>query len=489
MTFTSLTFLIFFTVVFGLYWIAPQRRVQNYILLGASYLFYGWWDWRFCGLIFFSSFVDYVCALKVDSSSSRRGTRLWLISSLVINLGLLGYFKYANFFLDSFYQVFGHFGFSDSGLLKVVLPVGISFYTFQTISYTIDVYRGKLKATRSLVDYLVYVSFFPQLVAGPIERGAHLLPQFLKPRVFDPSLAADGMRQILWGCVQKMVIADNLGSRIVNPVYADLAASSGPLVMIATICFAFQIYCDFAAYSNIAIGASKLLGFDLMKNFAYPYFSQSVDEFWRRWHISLSTWFRDYLYIPLGGSRCSSTRYCVNVLITFGVSGLWHGASWTFVIWGLLNGLGVLPGILGGKVDAAKTDARATPGGDRLVPSFAVTGRMLKTFAFICLTWVFFRANTIGEAFNGLVAIPMDLFSIDAWRDVKVLLFQDDGITIVAMMLAFVSAEWVSRRFDHPLQSLILRPMIIRWAVYLILVILAMLFFPMQPSEFIYFQF
>jgi alginate O-acetyltransferase complex protein AlgI len=289
--------------------------------------------------------------------------------------------------------------------------------------------------------------------------------------------------------VQKMVIADNLGYRIVNPVYADLAASSGPLVMIATICFAFQIYCDFAAYSNIAIGASKLLGFDLMKNFAYPYFSQSVDEFWRRWHISLSTWFRDYLYIPLGGSRCSSTRYCVNVLITFGVSGLWHGASWTFVIWGLLNGLGVLPGILGGKVDAAKTDARATPGGDRLDPSFAVTGRMLKTFAFICLTWVFFRANTIGEAFNGLVAIPMDLFSIDAWRDVKVLLFQDDGITIVAMMLAFVSAEWVSRRFDHPLQSLILRPMIIRWAVYLILVILAMLFFPMQPSEFIYFQF
>ena len=489
MTFTSLTFLIFFSLVFLLYWGLNERRSQNMLLLAASYLFYGWWDWRFCGLILFSSLVDYFGAIRVDQSQTKARAKFWLLVSVVINLSLLGYFKYANFFLDSFYQIMGSFGWSDSGLLKIILPVGISFYTFQTISYTIDVYRKKIKPTRSLPDYLVYVSFFPQLVAGPIERGAHLLPQFLNKRRFDPKLASDGMRQILWGCAQKIVIADNLGPRIVSPVYADLSASSGPLIIIATVCFAFQIYCDFAAYSNIAIGVSKLLGFDLMKNFAYPYFSQSVDEFWRRWHISLSTWFRDYLYIPLGGNRCGRSRYAFNVLFTFGVSGLWHGAAWTFVVWGLLNGLGVLPGILKSENSANKSAPGALPGGSNLLPSFGVIWRILFTFSFICLTWVFFRANSLTDALAGLAQIPKGIFNPSLWQDALVFLRSDDGLTAVLMLCVFVGFEWIARSHDHALQCLKTLPTSMRWGCYFLIWLLTLIFFPMQPSEFIYFQF
>lgn len=489
MTFTSLTFLLFLALVFVGYWSLNGRRHQNYLLLAASYTFYGWWDWRFCGLILFSSLVDYVAAQAIDGSRLALRRKVYLGLALSINLLLLGYFKYANFFLESFYELMGGFGLTDSGLLKIVLPVGISFYTFQTISYTIDVYRRKLSATRSLPDYLVYVSFFPQLVAGPIERGSHLLPQFLKPRIFDPVVATDGMRQILWGCVQKMVIADNLGNRIVNPVYADLASASGPEVVLATVCFAFQIYCDFAAYSNIAIGAAKLFGFDLMKNFAYPYFSQSVDEFWRRWHISLSTWFRDYLYIPLGGNRCSRSRYAFNVLFTFGISGFWHGAAWTFVVWGILNGLGVLPAMLKSDKNKTKQVSREIPGGPGKLPGWPVLWRMGLTFAFICLTWVFFRADSIGNAFLALASIPRDFLNMQAWRDIYILLRSDEGLVAIFMTMLFVSAEWAGRRYDHPLQAVVNAPVAFRWAVYLFLWMLAIMFFPMQPSDFIYFQF
>ena len=489
MTFTSLTFILFLGLVFAGYWSLKGRRSQNYLLLAASYTFYGWWDWRFCGLILLSSLVDYIAAQTIYSARSSFRRKAYLGIAVTINLVLLVYFKYANFFLESFYELWGTLGFSDSGLLKVVLPVGISFYTFQTISYTIDVYRGKIQATRSLPDYLVYVSFFPQLVAGPIERGSRLLPQFLKPRTFDPVVATDGMRQILWGCVQKMVIADNLGNRIVNPVYADLGASSGPAVIVATVCFAFQIYCDFAAYSNIAIGAAKLLGFDLMKNFAYPYFSQSVDEFWRRWHISLSTWFRDYLYIPLGGNRYSRPRYAFNVVFTFGISGLWHGAAWTFVVWGIMNGLGVLPAMLKSDKNKTKHASKELPGGSGLLPRWSALWRIGLTFAFICLTWVFFRADTIGNAFLALVAIPRDFLDIQLWRDIYILLRSDEGLIMILMTIIFIGAEWVGRRYDHPLQAIINAPVSLRWAVYLLLWILAIMFFPMQPSDFIYFQF
>ncbi len=489
MTFTSLTFTIFLGLVFAAYWKLGTRKKQNLLLLAASYCFYGWWDWRFCGLIFFSSLVDYLAALKIEGTVAPRRRKTYLIVAVSINLLLLGYFKYANFFLESFYDLFGQLGLGDSGLLKVILPVGISFYTFQTISYTIDVYRGQLKATRSLTDYLVYVSFFPQLVAGPIERGSHLLPQFLKPRAFDPVVASDGMRQILWGCVQKMIIADNLGNRVVNPVYADLGAATGPEVMVATVCFAFQIYCDFAAYSNIAIGAAKLLGFDLMRNFAYPYFSQSVDEFWRRWHISLSTWFRDYLYIPLGGSRCSRSRFVFNVMLTFAISGLWHGAAWTFVVWGLLNGLGVLPGILDAQRHHAKQASREIPGGSRLIPSFPVFVRMVLTFTFICLTWVFFRANSLTDALQGLWAIPRDLLQAPIWLEVFAFLRADEGLVAILFTGLFLAAEWLGRQHPHPLQAVKKYPWPLRWGLYSALCLMALTFFPMQPSDFIYFQF
>ena len=274
-----------------------------------------------------------------------------------------------------------------------------------------------------------------------------------------------------------------------SPVYADLSASSGPLIIIATVCFAFQIYCDFAAYSNIAIGVSKLLGFDLMKNFAYPYFSQSVDEFWRRWHISLSTWFRDYLYIPLGGNRCGRPRYAFNVLFTFGVSGLWHGAAWNFVVWGLLNGLGVLPGILKSENSANKSAPGALPGGSNLFPSFGVIWRILFTFSFICLTWVFFRANSLTDALAGLAQIPKGIFNPSLWQDALVFLRSGDGLTAVLMLCVFVGFEWIARSHDHALQCLKTLPTSMRWGCYFLIWLLTLIFFPMQPSEFIYFQF
>ncbi|MBU1908629.1 MAG: MBOAT family protein, partial [Verrucomicrobia bacterium] len=345
MLFNSIDFAVFLPLVFLLYWFVFQRnlRLQNLFLVVVSYVFYGWWDWRFLFLIAFSTLVDYVVGRGL-AGEERVGRRRLLVGiSLAANLGLLGFFKYYNFFLDNFVAAFTFFGHPlQARSLNIILPVGISFYTFQTLSYTLDVYARRMKANRDPVAFWAYVSFFPQLVAGPIERATRLLPQFLVPRRFNESAAVDGLRQILWGFFKKLVIADTCAVHV-NRIFQDCGAYSGSTLFLGVFLFAFQIYSDFSGYSDIAIGTARLFGFDLMRNFAFPYFSRDHAEFWRRWHISLSTWFRDYLYVPLGGSRGSLAQRVRNTFIIFLVSGFWHGANWTFLVWGALNALYFLP--------------------------------------------------------------------------------------------------------------------------------------------------
>ena len=340
MLFNSLIFPIFLVAAFAIYWLLARAplKVQNLFLIGASYLFYGWWDPRFLSLIFVSSLVDYVVG-RVLAKETRPGRRKTLLTvSLLTNLGILGFFKYFNFFIDSFVELLALVGIeAHVTTLRIILPVGISFYTFQTLSYTIDIYRKKIDHTEDAIAFFAFVSFFPQLVAGPIERAASLLPQFLRKREFELDKAKDGMRQMLWGFFKKVVIADNVAGHV-NTIFDGYHSYDGFTLFLGVFFFAIQIYCDFSGYSDIAIGVARLFGFSLMRNFAFPYFSRDIAEFWRRWHISLSTWFRDYVYIPLGGSRTATrARHIANIIITFTVSGLWHGANWTFVIWGFLN--------------------------------------------------------------------------------------------------------------------------------------------------------
>ena len=482
MTFTSLTFLIFFAVVFALYWGLRTRTAQNVLLVTASYFFYGWWDWRYCLLMVAASFLDFFVGLGLNKAEVPWKRRLLLICGLSGNLGMLGFFKYFNFFAENFQLLAGKLGWSvDDVTLKVVLPVGISFYTFQTMSYSIDIYRRKMRGTTHLLEYLSYVSFFPQLVAGPIERATHLLPQFFKERVFSKAQAADGAKQILWGLFKKMVIADNLAP-IVEAAFSNASSYNGPELALATVFFAFQIYCDFSGYSDLAIGVAKLLGFDLMRNFAYPYFSQSVGEFWRRWHISLSTWFKDYVYFPLGGSRVSRARMVFNVMITFILSGLWHGASWNFLLWGALNGLGVLPDILRAR------HSHRNPGDIPVEhPGFVALGKVFVTFAFICLGWVFFRAATFDDALFVLKRIGLSLGGLQSWGGLLGKHDPTDG-RILILIVCFVAVEWWKRRYLHALvfESW---PRPARWLAYTTLFWLVIYLGTFGSSQFIYFQF
>lgn len=487
MTFTTFTFVLFLTLVCGVYWMLG-RRAQNLLLLVSSYFFYGWWDYRFCALMLISSVVDYWVAIGLDHFG-RRSTRRWLLGvSLGVNLGMLGFFKYVNFFAENLTQLLGSLGWqTDPLLLEVVLPVGISFYTFQTLSYTLDTYFGKIRSSREFIAYMAYVSFFPQLVAGPIERAARLLPQFLAERRFDYTIATDGGRQILWGFVKKMVIADNL-AMVVDAAYRNPAAAGGLPLAFATVCFAFQIYCDFSGYSDIAIGTAKLFGIDLMRNFANPYFSQDVAEFWRRWHISLSTWFRDYVFIPLGGSRGGRWTTAWNIMITFVVSGFWHGASWTFIVWGALNGLAMLPGVFRAGSKRAKLGSRDTPGGEGLVAGPATVARILTTFAFACLTWVFFRAATIGDAMVILRSIGGDALSSQSWIDFGTYFSRlARGGPLMIHLGIFVAVEWLQRRRHHALDLDWPRPL--RWLVYTVLLYDLVGFGTYGQNSFIYFQF
>jgi alginate O-acetyltransferase complex protein AlgI len=482
MTFTTLTFLIFFVLVFAAYWSLRNRMAQNVLLVIVSYIFYGWWDWRFCWLMLAASLLDYFVGLGLDRWTNVTKRKLLLAFGLSCNLGLLGYFKYFNFFAESFRAAAGSIGWHvDTVTVNVILPVGISFYTFQTMSYSIDIYRRKLKATTHIVEYLAYVSFFPQLVAGPIERATNLLPQFLRPRTFSHAQAIEGCRQALWGFFKKMVVADNLAP-IVDAAFDNPSAYNGAELALGTVCFALQIYCDFSAYSDIASGAARLLGFELMRNFAYPYFSQSPAEFWRRWHISLSTWFKDYVYFPLGGNRVPKARMVLNVIITFLLSGLWHGASWNFVIWGALNGLGVLPEIL------RPHHTRRTPSEEPAAQVNAATLlKIAATFAFVCLGWIFFRAATLSDAATVFQRIGSFIVHPQA---VGGLLRADetDGRVFSAVVL-LLALEWIKRRSVHPLVFELRWPQPLRWIAYTILLWTILYLGTFGSAQFIYFQF
>lgn len=477
MLFNSLPFAVFLPLVFLLYWLAGSRRrsLQNALVIVASYVFYGWWDARFLILIVISTIADYAIGLALAGSRSELRRRLLLGLSLAVNLGFLGFFKYFNFFIDSAAALLVSVGMEPNlPTLRIVLPVGISFYTFQTLSYTLDIYRRELEPTRDPLAFFAFVSFFPQLVAGPIERARDLLPQFLAPRRFDRRLAHDGLRQMLWGFVKKMVIADNVSPHV-QAVYGNFGQHDGATVLLATFFFAVQIYCDFSGYSDIAIGSARLFGFNLRRNFAFPYFSRDIAEFWRRWHISLSSWFRDYVFIPLGGSRRSLPRQIVNIIITFTVSGLWHGANWTFVVWGALNGLYYLPLMLSGR----KRNWSGNAAEGRLLPGLREGTAILATFLLTLLAWVFFRAESLAHAFGLLGTIFGTRWTVP-----------DTGEYGRALVLALVglACEWLQRDKQHALDVAAL-PLAVRWALYLVLAASIVVFGSFGSSEFIYFQF
>ncbi len=482
MLFNSIDFAIFLLVVFAIYWLLQKYdlKYQNIFLVIVSYIFYGWWDYRFLSLLFFSSMVDYTVGLLLKKESNKRKRKIYLSISLITNLGLLGFFKYFNFFLDNFIKAFTVFGFQlNISHLSIVLPVGISFYTFQTLSYTIDVFNKKLEPTNDIFSFLAFVSFFPQLVAGPIERASNLLPQFYQRRVFDYSKAVDGLKQMLWGFFKKLVIADNC-AKIVDQVFSNLSIYSGSSIFIASIFFAFQIYGDFSGYSDIAIGTSKLFGFELMTNFLYPYFSRDIAEFWRRWHISLSTWFRDYLYIPLGGSKKSLLRNVINTFIVFLVSGFWHGASWNFVLWGLLNALYFLPLLLL-KKNRKNIEIVAY---NKKLPSIKEIINILFTFLLVCFAWIFFRANTT----NNLLICIEKIFSKSFLDFPKVLFLADVKITIFAISLMLLF-EYFSRKEKYGLAFINRFSPLIQYGFYIFLVMCIGLLMQASKTAFIYFQF
>ena len=390
MLFNSFEFFIFLPVVFATYWSFRNIRFQNAFLLAASYFFYGYWDYRFLSLLLLSTVIDYVLGWRISLTSDKQKKKVLLIGSLVTNLGLLGFFKYYNFFADSFLVAAKSLGWSpDVVTLSIVLPVGISFYTFQTLSYTIDVYRGNIKAEHNFINFAAFVTFFPQLVAGPIERASNLLPQFSRQRVFRFDLAINGVQQIIWGLFKKVVIADN-AAVIVNTVFGSYTEYGAVDLWIGLFLFSFQIYCDFSGYSDIAIGVAKLFGFTLMTNFRFPYLAKNVAEFWRRWHISLSTWFRDYIYMPLGGSKVSNGRAFRNIFIVFMVSGLWHGANWTFIVWGFIHAMLYLPLYL-------RKQNRPVLQAENLL-QFKNVILVASNFLIVTLAWLFFRSPTISDA-------------------------------------------------------------------------------------------
>src|SRR5690554_5314982 len=440
MLFNSIDFAIFLPIVFFLYWFVLNKnlKVQNFLVLGASLVFYGWWDWRF--LLVFSSFVDYFIGLALLREEETWKRKVFLTISIIVNLGFLGFFKYYNFFLDNFVDAFSFLGYPiQTRALSIVLPVGISFYTFQTLSYSIDVYRRKLEPTKNLIAFLAFVSFFPQLVAGPIERATNLLPQFYNKRTFDYSKAVDGLRQILWGLFKKVVIADNC-AEYANLIFNNSSEYSGSTLLLGALFFTFQIYGDFSGYSDIAIGTARLFGFSLMQNFAFPYFSRDIAEFWRRWHISLSTWFRDYLYIPLGGSKGGLWMKIRNTFIIFLVSGFWHGANWPFIGWGALNAIYFLPLLLSRK-NRTHLDPVAE---NRILPSLREIWQMGATFALTVLAWVFFRAEDMAHAMAYLKGIfSTSLFTVPTGA--HFLGSALHPLTMFALLGIFILFEWLGR--------------------------------------------
>ena len=512
MLFNSFEFALFLPIVFLLYWFVfdyalskckHQLLLQNLFIVVASYIFYGWWDWRFLVLIAITTVLSFLSGIGIEKAPTQRGKKAVMIANIVVNLGILGVYKYYDFFAREFAALFGIE--SDFLLLHLILPVGISFYTFQALSYSIDVYRKQIAPCHDIVAFTAFLSFFPQLVAGPIERATNLLPQFQKKRTFDYATAVDGMRQILWGLFKKIVVADNCAT-YVDTVFADLSNQSGSTLLLAAVLFTFQIYGDFSGYSDIAIGTAKLFGIKLMRNFNVPYFSRDIAEFWRRWHISLTTWFRDYVYIPLGGSRpdtsslspnslfaSSPTAYtkCIvvrNTFIIFLLSGFWHGANWTFVLWGAYHALLFVPLLLMNK-NRRYRDAVATitlPDGTiktKWLPSIKETGQMLMTFALAVFGWIIFRATglkTLSAWISGIC--DSSLLSL------PYLMNEYYYIPLVISILVMVVLEWINRTKEHSFQITI-KYKWLRWIVYLLFILIIFFSMKIDTPQFIYFQF
>ena len=495
MLFNSIEFLLFLPVVFLLYWFVfdkfiskskHQLMLQNAFVVAASYVFYGWWDWRFLILIAITSFCSWISGIMIqraedgkvtESISADKKRKLITAVNIVINLAILATFKYYDFFVTEFSKLFNLS--TDGILLNVILPVGISFYTFQALSYSIDVYRRKIEPTRDVIAFFAYISFFPQLVAGPIERATNLLPQFLKRREFDYNTAVDGCRQILWGMFKKIVVADNCAV-VVNQVFDDYANMPASMLLVGALFFTFQIYSDFSGYSDIAIGTAKLFGIKLMRNFNVPYFSRDIAEFWRRWHISLNTWFRDYVYIPLGGSRTTKAKVIRNIFIIFLLSGFWHGANWTFIVWGAYHALLFLPLILLGR-NRKYTNVVAE---GKLLPSVKEIFMMLITFLLVAIGWIIFRAETITDAWQYIAS----LFSTEIWRASYTLLQYPTNSCFILIMLV---VEWLQRGKGHSLEmGFSKKYSCFRFIACLIVFIVIVMWLSSGEGEaFIYFQF
>ena len=446
MFFNSIDFAIFLPLVYIAYWFFTKNnlKLQNLLIVSASYFFYGMWDWRFLFLIILSTLVDYSIGLNLEREKNQTYRRMLLWISISINLGLLLFFKYCNFFLDNFVTVFTFLGFKIKQTeLNIILPVGISFYTFQTLSYTIDVYNKKLEPVRDIIAFSAFVSFFPQLVAGPIERATNLLPQFYKKRKFDYFNSVKGIKQIIWGLFKKIVIADSC-AQYVNDIFSNYIHYNGLTLLLGALYFTIQIYCDFSGYSDIAIGTSRLFGFSLMKNFKFPYFSRDISEFWRRWHISLSTWFRDYVYIPLGGSRGSLKMKIRNTLLIFLISGFWHGAKWTFIIWGLLNAIYFLP-LLIAKRNRVYTSSIVAE--NSLFPNIKEIFGMISTFMLTLFAWIFFRAESVSHAILYIKTMLLSTYKIEQIR------LERFSFEMVPLIILLLIIEWFYRKSEFPFDS------------------------------------
>lgn len=478
MLFNSFEFILFLPIVFLLYWFVFQRReMQNLFLVAASYVFYGWWDWRFLFLIVITSFCSYVSGLLIEHFNGKRKIQKTVsFANITLNLSILGVFKYYNFFMDSLEVMCQSVGYQlDWVMLDVILPIGISFYTFQALSYTIDIYQRKLKATRNIVEFFAYICFFPQLVAGPIERATNLLPQFQRDRAFDYDRAVDGCKQMLWGFVKKIVIADRCAI-IVDFYWNQYQDLPGLTLIILGVLFTFQIYCDFSGYSDIAIGCAKLFGIQLTKNFDNPYFSRSIPEFWRRWHISLMTWFRDYVYIPLGGNRCTRWKVIRNIYIVWGISGLWHGADWTFVCWGLFHAsLLTFYVILG-----INSRYGHSVGQGHFLPSLKETLQMTITFFLVVIGWIIFRADSMSQASSFLLSICTHPFF-----DTSSLY----GIKEIILCFLFLAIEWLRREDPFVLHMKEIRSVSAKWLICICIAVFTYFYMADNISSFIYFQF
>jgi D-alanyl-lipoteichoic acid acyltransferase DltB (MBOAT superfamily) len=478
----------FLPAVFLLYWLVFNRnlRLQNLFIVIASYFFYGWWDWRFLILIALTTFCSWGSGLmiqRIDEEQSSPCRFRWLtskvvsVSNIVLNIGILCLFKYYNFFADNFIAAFASMGVHlQPTTLHLILPVGISFYTFQALSYSIDVYKKKVKPTKDIIAFSAFISFFPLLVAGPIERATNFLPQFYAKRTFDYAKTVDGLRQILWGLFKKVVIADNCAIQA-NAIFADFQNCDGSLLLLGAVFFTFQIYGDFSGYSDIALGTARLFGFDAMRNFNFPYFSRDIAEFWRRWHISLTTWFRDYIYIPLGGSRVSKAKVVRNTFIIFLVSGFWHGANWTFIAWGAYHALLFLPLILLGQ-NRKYTNTVAE---GKMFPNLKELLQMGLTFGLVVLGWIFFRSESIGDALEYIS-------KIGRYETIQGLSCISGYKQIATLILIMLVVEWFGRRQRYAIENIPMKNVIFRWLIY-IAIVLSIMYKGGQSEDFIYFQF